>query len=83
MAGKIKKVALALLFNFSSTLRTLFFIPHGSCRYQPTCSNYAKEALIKLPVYIAIPRIIYRVLRCNPFSNGGYDPVIKTGDRVE
>lgn len=47
----------------------------GKCRYYPTCSNYAIEAYKKFNFFYASFLTIYRVLRCNPFSKGGYDPV--------
>ena len=47
------------------------------CRFYPSCSHYAVEALEKLPLWKAIPMSIWRILRCNPFGRGGYDPVIK------
>jgi putative membrane protein insertion efficiency factor len=50
-------------------------MPNGSCRYVPTCSNYAKEAIEKYNIFKAIIKITIRVLKCNPLSKGGYDPV--------
>jgi len=47
----------------------------GSCKYLPTCSNYAKEAYEKHNFFYATYLMIWRILRCNPFSKGGYDPV--------
>ncbi|MBR4435960.1 MAG: membrane protein insertion efficiency factor YidD [Clostridia bacterium] len=47
----------------------------GKCKYSPTCSNYAIEAI---RVHGAIKGSLlsfWRILRCNPFSKGGYDPV--------
>ncbi|HMU64347.1 MAG: membrane protein insertion efficiency factor YidD [Nitrosomonas sp.] len=46
-----------------------------SCRYSPTCSMYAKEALLKYGVMKGIVLSIKRILRCHPWSRGGYDPV--------
>ncbi len=46
------------------------------CKYYPTCSNYTIEALNEYGVLKGILKSIYRILRCNPFSKGGYDPVI-------
>jgi putative membrane protein insertion efficiency factor len=47
------------------------------CRFYPTCSNYAKEAIIKRGVLIGSAISVWRILRCNPFCEGGYDPVEK------
>ncbi|MFH1375901.1 MAG: membrane protein insertion efficiency factor YidD [Patescibacteria group bacterium] len=54
-----------------SWLKVLF--PHGCCRFQPTCSEYAKGALRKYGVARALPKIVWRVLRCNPWGKGGID----------
>jgi len=48
---------------------------HGACRYQPTCSNYAIGAIEEHGAFIGSILTIWRILRCNPFSKGGYDPV--------
>lgn len=47
--------------------------PH--CKFQPTCSEYMIECLDKYGVVRGLPRGIWRIIRCNPFSKGGYDPV--------
>ncbi|QAT41561.1 membrane protein insertion efficiency factor YidD [Clostridium sp. JN-9] len=46
-----------------------------SCKYYPTCSQYAIEAIEKYGAFRGIFMSIWRILRCNPFSKGGYDPV--------
>lgn len=46
-----------------------------NCRYTPTCSQYALEALEKYGPIKGTYLSIKRILRCNPFSKGGYDPV--------
>ena len=48
-----------------------------SCRFHPSCSEYAKEAITKHGLVHGLFLAIKRVLRCNPFSKGGYDPVPK------
>lgn len=48
-----------------------------TCRYRPTCSAYAKEAYQTRNFFLASWLSFYRILRCNPFSKGGYDPVPK------
>lgn len=45
------------------------------CRYYPTCSQYALEALEKYGAFKGGYLAFRRVLRCNPFHKGGYDPV--------
>lgn len=45
----------------------------SSCRYYPTCSNYALEAYEKYSFVKATRKSIWRILRCNPFSKGGID----------
>ena len=45
------------------------------CKYYPSCSNYALEAYQKFNFFKASFLTIYRIIRCNPFSKGGYDPV--------
>ena len=48
---------------------------HGVCIYTPTCSQYAIEALEKYGALKGSFLAIKRILRCNPFAKGGYDPV--------
>ncbi|MCD7712312.1 MAG: membrane protein insertion efficiency factor YidD [Firmicutes bacterium] len=48
---------------------------YPSCRFTPTCSQYAKEALLKRGFFVGTVLTVWRILRCNPFSKGGYDPV--------
>lgn len=50
----------------------------GRCRYQPTCSQYAVEALQKHGPIKGLWLATYRILRCNPFGGFGYDPVPDT-----
>ena len=45
------------------------------CKYEPTCSAYAVEALQEFGILRGLVLATWRVLRCNPFSHGGYDPV--------
>ena len=47
----------------------------GACRFTPTCSAYAVEALQRYGAIVGLGLAIWRVLRCNPFCRGGYDPV--------
>ena len=45
------------------------------CRYEPTCSSYAVRALQQFGILRGLVLATWRLLRCNPFSHGGYDPV--------
>lgn len=68
----MKRLFLALI-NFYRTKIS----PHTppSCRFTPTCSQYAFEAIERFGAFKGLILAIWRVLRCNPFSRGGYDPV--------
>lgn len=46
-----------------------------ACRFEPTCSMYAKEALEKHGFVKGIGLTVRRLLRCHPFTQGGFDPV--------
>jgi len=59
--------------DHSVMFKSLF--PHGYCKFSPSCSEYAKRALMKKGVVLGIPLAIWRVLRCNPFSKGGEDEI--------
>lgn len=53
--------------------RRLF--PNGYCKFYPTCSEYSYQAIKKYGVIRGGFMALWRVLRCNPFSKGGHDPV--------
>lgn len=46
-----------------------------TCKYYPTCSQYGLEAIEKYGALKGGSLAVWRILRCNPFSKGGYDPV--------
>lgn len=46
-----------------------------TCRYEPTCSEYAVQAILKHGPFKGMGLSIWRILRCNPWSPGGFDPV--------
>ena len=49
-----------------------------ACRFTPTCSHYAAEAVVRRGLLIGSALAAWRLLRCNPLSQGGYDPVIRS-----
>ena len=46
-----------------------------SCRFTPTCSEYARQALLKHGPLKGTALAVWRILRCNPWGGSGYDPV--------
>jgi len=53
-----------------------------SCRYVPTCSEYAAEAVARFGVWRGSWMALARVLRCHPFVKGGYDPVVNSHEQA-
>ena len=53
------------------------------CRFVPTCSSYAVEALERFGFFRGMILTVGRLCRCNPFFEGGYDPVPETWDDVK
>ena len=58
-------------------------IKPSCCRFTPTCSAYALEAFRKRGFFVGLILTVWRILRCNPFSKGGYDPVPEHGFRTK
>ncbi len=52
-----------------------FLFPGGFCRFNPTCSDYGYAAIEKYGIFRGGIKALWRVLRCNPFSKGGFDPL--------
>ena len=50
-------------------------LPSDTCRFYPTCSHYGYQAIYKYGALKGGWLAIWRVLRCNPFNPGGFDPV--------
>lgn len=69
----IKKICIFMIKTYQLTISPRF--SHGSCRYYPTCSQYTLEAIEIHGVFKGIMLGVWRIMRCNPFFKGGYDPV--------
>lgn len=69
----IKKLMLFLIKTYQMTVSPWF--SRGACRYYPTCSAYAAEALQTHGIIKGTYLSVRRIARCNPFFKGGYDPV--------
>lgn len=50
-------------------------LPAGTCRFEPTCSHYSYQAIAKFGLIKGSALSIWRILRCQPFNPGGFDPV--------
>ena len=64
---------LALIRLYQATFSRA--MPANTCRFYPTCSHYGYQAIYKYGVLKGGLMAAWRVLRCNPFNRGGYDPV--------
>ena len=65
----MKKVLLKLIYIYQITPLS----SHNKCKYYPTCSNYAIDAITKYGTLKGCYLTIKRLLKCNPFSKGGID----------
>ena len=64
---------LALIRLYQGTLSKT--MPSNTCRFYPSCSHYGYQAIYKHGAFKGSGMAIWRVIRCNPFNPGGYDPV--------
>jgi hypothetical protein len=68
-----KTVLLGALRGYKWAISPMF---PPACRYLPTCSEYATEAVERYGAVRGSLMAVWRLLRCHPFSKGGYDPVV-------
>jgi hypothetical protein len=66
----MRYVGIGLVYGYRYTLGALFV---GSCKYHPSCSQYAIDALRKYGLVKGSAKAGWRLLRCNPWSRGGVD----------
>ena len=66
----MKHVAIGLVYGYRYTLRALF---PATCKYHPSCSQYAIDALRKYGLVRGLGKAAWRLARCHPWSHGGVD----------
>ncbi len=64
-----------LLFLIRLYQRTLSQVTPSTCRFYPSCSEYGYQAIARYGAFKGTWMAIKRIVRCNPFNPGGYDPV--------
>ena len=69
----MKRILLALIRFYQKYISPMK--RGGTCKYIPTCSEYARQAIEKHGALKGTVLAVWRLLRCNPFSQGGIDPV--------
>ena len=72
MSAVARRVAVAPVLAYQRLISPLF---PRRCKYEPTCSRYAVDAVREVGVMRGLVLAGWRLLRCNPWSHGGYDPV--------
>jgi putative membrane protein insertion efficiency factor len=77
----IKRSVLALIkiyqrsWLYRSAVLKVLFLSDGSCRFRPTCSQYAYQAIKRYGIISGGLKSLRRIARCHPWSPGGYDPL--------
>lgn len=72
MTGVLRSIVVAPIRLYQTAISPL--LPR-TCKYEPTCSHYAVDAVRTEGVLRGLVLAGWRILRCNPWSHGGYDPV--------
>ena len=76
----MKHVCIWLIRFYQKALSPLKRNP--TCRFTPTCSAYALDAYKKRGFFVGTYLTVWRILRCNPYSAGGYDPVPEKHEKI-
>lgn len=71
----MKKMLIKLIEGYQKHISSYLESKNIHCKYYPTCSEYTKQAIQKYGTWKGSLKGIWRILRCNPFSKGGYDPL--------
>ena len=71
----MKKILIKIIEWYQKHISVWFQSQNIRCKFYPTCSEYTKQAIEKYGILKGIALGMWRILRCNPFSKGGYDPL--------
>ena len=71
----MKKLIINIICWYQKNISLWISSKNIHCKFYPTCSEYTKQAIEKYGALKGTILGIHRILRCNPFSHGGYDPV--------
>lgn len=71
----MKKIMINMIRWYQKHISCWLEAKNIHCKYYPSCSEYTKQAIEKYGAGKGMILGIYRILRCNPFSKGGYDPL--------
>ena len=72
MTALVRRIAIAPIVVYQRVISPA--LP-ARCKYYPTCSQYAVQAIQRYGILRGLVLAVWRLLRCNPFSHGGFDPV--------
>lgn len=75
-----RKIIIFLIVLYQKTISPdhgifKFRHPFGYCRFYPSCSQYSKQAIEKYGIFKGGAKAGKRIIKCNPFNKGGFDPV--------
>ena len=71
----MRKIFIFLINLYKKYVSSIFHYLGFDCKFYPTCSEYTRQAIEKYGVIKGTFLGIKRILKCNPFSKGGYDPL--------
>ncbi len=76
--GIISKLLIKLIGSYQKYISPdhgwlKIYYPYGYCKYYPSCSEYAKQSIIKYGVVVGSLKSFIRIIKCNPLAKGGID----------
>lgn len=71
----MKKIIIKLIAFYQKRISKMFSFLGIKCKYYPSCSEYTKQAVLKYGAVKGTFLGVKRIIKCNPFSKGGYDPL--------